>query len=114
MEEALGLKGAAEALDELQAITAEIVRQRFVEAGLAAPHERKAQSIAAALPFGAVATGDSPLEVLDLCITNYRNGAVNRLLKLHRDMTRGDRRRRGKGKEEQKPQRPHRARRKRT
>ncbi len=66
-------------------LTVDVIRRRFVSAGQAAPHPRKAGAILAALPYGAAATGDSELEVLDLCIANSGNGAVKRLLQLRRD-----------------------------
>lgn len=107
--EALEANQAAAAIGDMTPINSDVVKARFKHAGLAVPNDRKAQAVAEALPSGAATTGDSPLEVLDMCIANRANGAVKRLLQLHRDMTRGQakqRQRAGRGQDKGKTTRP--------
>jgi len=73
-------------------ITVEFVRDIFREAGHHVPSKKRAQSIVNALPNMTQATGWSEREVLDLCVLNYRNGAVDRLVKAWRDAQRQGRR----------------------
>lgn len=73
-------------------ITVEFVRDIFREAGHHVPSQKRAQAIVDALPGMALATGWTEREVLDVCVLNYRNGAVDRLVKAHQDVGRGIRR----------------------
>ena len=69
-------------------ITVEFVRDIFREAGHHVPSKKRAQAIVDALPNMALATGWTEREVLDIVVLNYRNGAVDRLVKAWRDAQR--------------------------
>jgi len=75
-------------MTETDEITVEQVRAMFREAGHHIPSKKRAQAIVNALPDMALATGWSEREVLDVCLENYRGGAVDRLVKAHRDAQR--------------------------
>lgn len=70
--------------------SARAIQVAFKEAGAAVPNPDRAQEIANALPFGAVATGMAPSEVLQTCIENRENGAIERLLNAKRRLDRRD------------------------